>query len=154
NESVWDIAARTTVLSPPLQELVSDWNDLSAGWLSLGTEVTRRGLTEIAAAVRDGVSKLVDLPVRGDQREWLADYLELIGKLPASYDWSELANGLLPNQKADADLCSAADLQRDGGIPKELKDIAELIGCDVRGRLLDEQLAKRAPIEVIKKLIP
>jgi hypothetical protein len=89
-----------------------------------------------------------------DPRAWLSDYLQLLGKLPASYDWAELAKGLLPNQTADADLCSPADLQRDGGIPDQLKEIAQSIGCGVRERLLDEQLAKRGPIDVIKKLIP
>jgi hypothetical protein len=154
NEEMWDIAAKTTVLYPPLRELASAWNRLSEDWLSLNTKIARLGLKEIAASVRTDVSKLADLPVNGDQRSWLSEYLGLIGKLPASYDGSELANGLLPNQVAEADLCSPAQLQRDAQIPEELKDIADDIGCGVRKHLLDRQLAKRGPTDVIKKLIP
>jgi len=45
---------------------------------------------------------------------------------------------LLPDQNGR--LKSPANLQRDGGIPDELKDIAVGIGIDVRAQLLDQKL--------------
>ncbi len=148
----WEVAAATTVLDPPAQELVSDWNELSAGWHSLGTTVRRLGLTEIAEEVRRDAQKLGDLPVRGDPRVWLAQYLDLLRELPAGHDYTELVKGLLPNQNDD--LCSPAQLKRDVGIADELKDIAESIGCGVRQRLFDRTLANSGPASIIAKLIP
>jgi hypothetical protein len=150
----WELASITTVLNPPVLDLVSDWNEISAGWESLEVPVRRLGLKEIAEEIRRDTHKLGDLPVHGDPRKWLTRFLGLLGELPDGHDCTELVKGLLPNQGDDGHLCSPAALKRDVNIPVALKDIAKSIGCGVRERLLDTELASHGPIAFIKKLIP
>lgn len=150
----WKVAADTAILNPPIQELVSDWNHLSAGWGSLDTQVRRLGLKEVAEEVRRDAHTLGDLPVRGDPRAWLTQYLRVLGELPIDHDCTELVKGLLPNQTDHGDLCSAEELKRDAGIPRELKDIGECIGRGVRERLFDKELTTRGPSAVLERLFP
>lgn len=138
-ERVWDLSVKTTILRPPVRELLSEWNELTDGWESLGISVRRMGLKEIAEKMRENAKRIDELPVDGDPQAWLADYMDVLGELPAGHDCNELLEGLLPNQ--DGELCSAAALKRDDAIPNELKDIAELIGLGVRKRLFDAPLA-------------
>ena len=142
---VWELACNTTVLHPPTRDLSSDWNALSSGWGTLGTQISRSGLKEIGGEVRGDAGRLEELPVRGRPHRWIAQYLDIIGKLPSGHDCTDLLDGLLPNQKGE--LCSPSALKRDLGIPDDLKGIAEMGGCDVRGRLLDADLADMGPDE-------
>jgi hypothetical protein len=136
---VWELADRTTVLDPPVGELVSDWSGLSSGWESLGISVTRRGLKEIAEKMREAKC-LRDLPVKADPLAWLARFLNTLGELPPGHDCSALMHGLLPDQRGG--LSNAASLRFDAGIPEELKDLAEAVGHMVRDRILDSALAQ------------
>jgi len=139
---VWKLASETTVLEPPIQSLWAEWNELSGGWYELGVPVVLRGLKEIAAQVRPDDAKLESLPIISNKREWIARYLEMIGELSSSYDRIELVDNLIPNQLGE--LCEVASLLRDPGIPEPLKLLAESIGCSVRARLVDDQLAQIA----------
>lgn len=136
---VWELAHNTTILHPPTRELTSDWNALSCDWGTLGIPISRLGLKEIGGKVRGKAERLGELPARSCTRRWLAHYLNIIGQLPSGHDCTDLLDGLLPNQKGE--LCAPSALKRDLGIPDDLKDIVEMGGCDVRGRLLDADLA-------------
>ena len=94
-------------------------NELSAGWEELGVSVRRLGLKELANEVRDGVTRVEDLPAEREPRRWLAQYFDLIGELPSDYDCSDLVDGLVPNQRGA--LCSSVALKRDAGISEFLK---------------------------------
>lgn len=135
----WALARSTTILHPPTRELTADWNALSHGWATLGSAVSRSGLKEMGRRVRGDATRIEELAVRDCPRRWLAQYLDLIGKLPPGHDCSDLLEELLPNQKGD--LCSPSDLKRDLDVSDDLKDIAEMGGCAVRCRLLDAELA-------------
>jgi len=115
---VWELACNTSVLHPPRRELTSNWSDLSYGWGSLGMSISRMGLKEIGENVRADAERLEELRVRDCPRRWLAQYLDIIGKLPPGHDCTDLLRGLLPNQKGE--LCSPSALKRDSGISDDL----------------------------------
>lgn len=140
SEKVWELASETMVLDPPIQSRSVEWNDLSGGWYELGVPVVLRGLKEIAAHIRPEDAKLESIPVASDKRGWIARYLEVVGQLPSNYDRTELVDNLIPNQLGE--LCAVASLLRDREIPESLKLLAESIGCPVKGRLVDNQLAQ------------
>src|SRR5262249_34897207 len=55
---------------------------------------------------------------------------------------TELLDGLLPNQRGK--LTPLANLHRDNGVSESLKDIADLLGCPVRSRVLDREIKASA----------
>src|SRR4051794_28983243 len=92
------------------------------------------------SAVRDEVTHLNGLLVRGDTREWLARFIDCVGEC-----WSRrgaitkgVLDRLLPDQRGL--LRSGSELRPSNNIPEGLKDISEILGVDVRSRLLDDQL--------------
>lgn len=139
---VWDLVADANTYTPPLREIAEDWSEIVSGWIDLGVEIALVNLGNLARSVREEAKTLDDLRVRCDARDWLARFTDCVGEC-----WSrrgvttDILDGLLPDQHER--LAAASELRREGGIPAELKDIAEAIGFDVRRQLLDAELARR-----------
>jgi hypothetical protein len=151
---VWELASELREAHPPVLEIASDWTAIATEWLALGVKVQRLTLTEIAETARNGVANLDDLKVTTARLEWLARFLNVVGKVAAQHNCTAILSGLIPDQNRS--LKSPAMLWRDEGISSELKDIAATIGHDVRGRLLLKELvtcSQRSQLAHLKSLI-
>ncbi len=136
--NVWEVACEVIDLHLPIRDIAADWSSIADGWCSLGVQLHRVGLTEIADAARRETAMLDELRVKKDPLSWLTRFLDLVGQL-AQHNTTGLLAGLLPNQHRA--LRSPASLSWDKDIGAELKDIAFAIGHDVRSRLLLKDVA-------------
>jgi len=145
-EMVWPLLAEMTDYAPPQKYLARSWTDISKGWKVLGVNVETVSLERLADYIRAKAKRIEELPLGSgvSRLEWLMMFLDVLGRCATNrreFDAAILA-GLLPNQKGD--LCAPADLRKDAGIPEALKDIARVLGDDVRTRLLHQDLLLRA----------
>ena len=138
--SVWKVTNELRDLYLPAHSIASDWSSIVSDWADLGAQLHRVGLTEIANAVSHEAKTLEELKVRNEPLLWLAQFLELIGRIAGQHNCAKILTNLLPNQNRA--LRAPASLSWDKGIKTELKDIALAIGDDLRDRLLLEELAK------------
>ncbi|MBI2191998.1 MAG: hypothetical protein HYU36_08445 [Planctomycetes bacterium] len=122
---------------PPALQVGPDWTAIAFEWAGLDVLVRRITLTEMAETVRNGAAKLDDLKV-DDPLGWLARFLDLLGKVAGKHNCGTIMHNLLPDQNKV--LKSPGDLYRDEGIKAVLKDIAQSIRLDVRGRLVLDEL--------------
>jgi hypothetical protein len=135
-DRLWPLVAAATNLLPPKKELAHDWTEIAEGWHSLGLEITRVTVSDLAESVRNESNKLDDIYIEGDPIEWLANLIDIVGEC-----WSK-RNGIEPSVLAELLpdqnrlLRSPSELQRDGGISTALKDICQNIDQDVRSKLL------------------
>lgn len=121
---------------PPLAGVVEEWASIAAGWATLGVPIRRICLRTLADDVRGGGTTWEDIRSAASPADWLMDFLDVVGAAWASRRGADLTlvKGLLPDQAGN--LRNAADLERDGGVPERLKDIAETLGLGVRDSLL------------------
>ncbi len=121
---------------PPLAEVIDQWASIAAGWATLGVPIRRVGLRTLADDLRGACATWEDVLSATAPACWLMDFLDVVGAAWAHRRGADLTlvSGLLPDQEGK--LRDAADLERDGGIPERLKDIAEALGISVRDRLL------------------
>jgi hypothetical protein len=133
---LWPLVAAASNLLPPRQDLASDWTAIAEGWHSLGLDLARITVSDLAEAVRDEATTLAQLQVEGDPAEWLAGFLDVVGECWSNRKGVEPAvlAELLPDQNQR--LRSPSELNRDGGISPALKDICRALGQDIRSRLL------------------
>jgi hypothetical protein len=136
--SVWEVASEIRDVHPPARDIASDWSSIASGWVDLGVPLSRMALTDIADAVRRETTTLEDLKITTEPLSWLTRFLNLVGQVVGQHNCAAILTNLLPNQNKT--LKSPVSLLRDMGIKKELKDIALVVGRDVRSRLLLEDL--------------
>ncbi len=143
-QRLWPLVNEAESLYPPIEELGNAWSAIARGWHHLGITVNLIDLGSLATQVRDKAQSIDGLQIRGDKREWLVRFLDVLGE-----SWArrgvvrvDVLESLLPDQHGK--LHAPSKLKRDLGIPEALKDIAQDIGCDVRGRLLDTALQRIA----------
>ncbi|HTR27416.1 MAG TPA: hypothetical protein VMI10_25830 [Terriglobales bacterium] len=135
-DRIWPLIDSATDLLPPRKELASDWTAIAEGWHALGLSINRVSLNKLADSVRGDAKNLDELKVRGDAKNWLARFLDVVGECwsnRAGVDLSVLA-GILPNQNRR--LCSPKELSRDSSISEQLKNVCAEMGYDVRNQLL------------------
>lgn len=135
-DRLWPLVAAASNLLPPRRDLASDWTVIAEGWHSLGLELARITVNDLAEAVVDEAATLAELKVEGDPVDWLAEFLDVVGECWSKRKGVELSvlAELLPDQNQK--LRSPSELNRDGGISSSLKDICLALGQDIRSRLL------------------
>jgi hypothetical protein len=136
-DRLWPLVDSADALIPSRQEFAADWTLTAQGWDALGVKLNLITLQKLAEEVLPTDLLLEQLKVKGDKREWLAKFVDVVGEcweMRGSHDESIL-NGLLLDQSGR--LKSPEDLKQDGGANEELKDICGAIDLDVRGSLLD-----------------
>jgi len=135
-ERLWPLVAVTETLVPPRRELAPDWTRIAEGWSSLGVQIRRISVAKLAESACGDAQTLEQLRVQGDSHEWVAIFLDIVGECWSKRTGTDLSalEGMIPNQNLR--LCSPADLMRDEGVSKRLKDICAGMGYDIRDRLL------------------
>jgi len=145
-EELWHLAAASTGSDPPEQHLSKGWSEVAAGWEELGVEISWVGLNLIGERVSGGVDRVAELNVDGPPYEWLARYVDAVGKSwKAGGTVKADVSHLLPDQHGK--LRDADKLNRDGGIALRVKEIAADVGLDIKSELLDLEL-----VEALKSL--
>jgi len=139
-DKAWNLARDLRDVHPALLPIAPDWTAIVSEWCSLGVPSRRIALTEMGQIVRDGAARLSDLRTK-TPLDWLAQYLDLLGEVSAKHNCGTVMQSLVPDQNGV--LKSPATLWRDEGIDASLKDMAHVIGLDVRGRLLLDDLFRR-----------
>jgi len=140
---LWPLVDDATGLCPPIEEEAVVWATIARGWRELGVKVAEIGLAALAKSVKGDAERIDELSVRCDPRAWLTRFLELVGECWVRHGvTATLLDGILPNENGD--LIARRGLHRDEGIPGALKDVASILGCDVRSRLVDPTLVQLA----------
>lgn len=155
-DEVWAAAAQLSNLNVPAKAVAVDWADVGCGWHSLGVKVRLVRITDVASAVKEGAKSLTELKVSIAPGEWLANFLNLVGRvhLQTRQTPGALLAGLLPDQHGR--LRSHSELKLDESIPEELKKIASRCGVDAKSKLLSLELSDRmrtAGMEPLKSLL-
>ncbi|MCK6483027.1 MAG: hypothetical protein L6R00_02695 [Phycisphaerae bacterium] len=136
---LWELAASCTETDPPLREDSEGWSEIAEGWEALGVSIPWMSLKEIGERAAHGVDGIAELAVDGPPHDWLARYLDAVGKAwRASGITKDHVAGLLPDQHGH--LRSAGELRRDGGVSDRVKEISESVGLDIKATLLDNAL--------------
>ena len=135
-ERMWPLVEAVPYYLPPKKELAVAWSEIAQGWHSLGIQINRISVNELAKWVRGEAHMLDELKVDGDAKQWIAHFLDITGECWKKRSGVDLAvlQGMLPDQNHN--LRSPSDLSRDSGIPDTLKDICSDIGLNIRSRLL------------------
>ena len=139
-DTIHQLASRVTGLYLSDKVFARDWGQIACQWDEIGLPVARLGLTELTDWVKEKGQYITDLPISGDPFKWLADLFLLIADLPESVNVRPLVAGLVPNQHSQ--LRRLSDLSIDEDIPKEIKDIADDIGIDLRSELLHKNVVE------------
>ena len=133
---LWPLVEEVHDLYPPVAELAAAWAVIAHGWQELGVHVNQVGLTTLAQYARGDAETLQGLRVHDDKLEWLARFLDVVGECWALRGVNAgLVDRMIPNQIGA--LLPLKSLKRDEGVPDALKEIAEVLGCSVRARLVD-----------------
>lgn len=143
-QRMWPLVAACTELYPPLQELAIQWTEIAKGWHELGVEVNQITVKDLAKCVRNEATTINQFKVTGDQKEWLANFLDVVGECWQKREGTdvEVLEDLLPDQNER--LCSPDGLNRDTGISDSLKTICSEMGMDIRAKLLLSSLLEIA----------
>src|SRR5262249_30301122 len=95
---LWPLVDSTDNLLPSRLELAADWTLTAQGWAGLGVKLNQITLQKLAEEVRPKEPLLEQLKVEGDKREWLAQFVDVVGECwetRGAHDESILM-GLLP----------------------------------------------------------
>lgn len=135
-ERMWPLADAAKRISPPKRGLATIWTEIAQGWYSLGMQISRISVKELAKRVRGGADTLDKLQIDEDAQQWITLFLDIIGECWRNRSGidSTLLQGMLPDQNRR--LRSPLELKRDDGVPDSLKKICDGIGLDIRGQLL------------------
>lgn len=141
-QQLWDLAAASTGSDPPERQVSEGWSEIAEGWEKLGVEISWVDLKRVGERARHEVKEVSQLKVDGDPYDWLARYLDAVGKtwMAGGTTKAHVAN-LLPNQHGT--LSDADDLRGDGGVAERVKNLSTQIGYDIKAELLDLQLVER-----------
>lgn len=136
---LWELAASCTEADPPLREDSEGWSEIAEGWEALGVSIPWMSLKEIGERAAHEVDFIAELGVDDTPHDWLARYLDAVGKAwRAPGITKDHVAGLLPDQHGH--LHCAGELRRDGGVCDRVKEISESVGLDIKATLLDNAL--------------
>lgn len=139
----------------PRGDLVGPWVEILEGWASLGSkqpEELKQALTfdrvlqHIAA--QGTVDKLQEDSMFASRDEcltWLKELLEVLAE--STYPVMSSRHAFLPNQRGV--FREPSDLKKDEGIHDLLKEIAELLGTNLRDELLSDVLAGSSALQAM-----
>lgn len=142
-DTAYEIANSITDLTLPSKEVAQSWGEIAHQWAHIGVSVERLRLDELTAWLKDKAESVDDVPVHGSRFEWLARLFLLAAEMK-DQNVREMVNGLLPDQYGKFHSTETDYLYEDGGISKEIKDIAAEVGVgkDIRSQLLHSDMAK------------
>ena len=135
-----EVASAVTELTLPDKEIAESWAEIARQWDDVGVTVERLGLKELTDWLKAKGNSVSELPIDGDRFLWLAQLFRLASEMN-DQNVRGMVNGLFPNQHALFVDTTEDYLYRDGGIPKEIKDIAFEIDEDLRSQLLHPAMA-------------
>lgn len=136
---LWELAASCTDADPPMKEESEGWSEIAEGWEALGVSIPWMNLKEIGRRAASNADAIAKLAVVGPSLDWLARYLDAVGKVwRASGTTKDHVAGLLPDQHGD--LHDAGELRRDDGVSRRVKEICESVCLDIKATLLDNAL--------------
>lgn len=143
-ERLWPLIDAAEGLCAPDLSLAADWSRIAIGWRSLGVKVDLVTLASLAQSVKGTHHELTQLELREDRHIWLAKFIDLVGECWTARNGIEtkVLDGLLPDQIGT--LRDPKELKREAAISDDLKQIAELVGIDIRARLLDKRIGEVA----------
>ena len=136
-----EVVGYVTELNLPSKEVAETWGEIARQWHRAGVEVDRLGLKEFTNWLKDRANAIGDLPINADSYSWLAKLFLLAAEMK-DQNVRNMVNGLLPNQHGEFTDTKANPLFSDGGIPLEIKEIASVLGEDLRSRLLHNAMAQ------------
>jgi hypothetical protein len=142
HDELWQLAAASTGSDPPDKGISEGWSEVAEGWEKFGVKISWIDLKCIGERVSGNVKEISKLEVDGDPYDWLARYLDAVGKSwqATGTTKAHVAN-LLPDQHGM--LREADKLRRDGGVTERVKQISADIDLDIRAQLLDLKLVQR-----------
>ena len=140
-ERIYEVVSVIKDIHVPSIAVARDWEQISREWEDMGIAVDRRGFKEITDWVKERTDTVNAIPVTTDPFGWLAE-LFLLGAEMNDSRVDNMVNGLLPNQ--DRKFCDTRKeyLYEDTGVPEEVKDIADVVGMDLKSKLLHDRMAK------------
>lgn len=139
---LWELAATCTAADPPVKSESEGWSEIADGWEALGVPIPWINLELIGKRASSKVDKVDELAVEGDRYDWLAQYLDAVGRTwqaTGGITKSHVAR-LLPDQHGK--LRNSGELRRDGGVSDRVKAIAADVGLDIKAQLLDAVLVQ------------
>ncbi len=135
---LWELASECKEAYPPVQSKSEQWSEIAKGWEGLGVPIRWTDLEEIGEFASREAAKVEDLAVEGDHYNWMARYLDAVGR-----SWQATGGiakshvkHLLPDQHGN--LHDFGQLQIDENVSDQVKDIAFSVGLDIRSKLLDK----------------
>ncbi len=139
--TAYEIANAIIDLNLPSREIAQSWGEIARQWAHIGVPVERLGLNELTDWLKDKAGSVDDVPVHGSRFEWLARLFLLAADMK-DQNVREMVNGLLPDQYGKFHSTETDYLYKDGGISKEIKDIAAEVGQDICSNLLHNDMAR------------
>ena len=130
-----------TDLELPHRAVAESWGDIARQWDQVGVPVNRLGLKELTDWVKESTESVNDLPINEDPFPWLANLFLLAADMN-DQNVRDMLSGLLPDQYGVFRDISEEYLYADGGISPEVKDIAALLGEDLRPKLLHDEMTR------------
>lgn len=138
---LWELAAACTGADPPVKPESEGWSEIAEGWAALGVSIPLIDLELIGKRASSEVTEVGRLEVDGDPYEWLARYLDAVGRhWRATGITKSHVSSLLPDQHGR--LRSFGELRRDGGVSDRVKAIGADVGLDIKAQLLNELLVQ------------
>lgn len=136
-----EVASAITTMTLPSKQVARDWQEIACLWADTGVPVVRLGLEELTDYIKEKADSIAELPVREDPIEWLGKLFLLAADM-GDQNVRNMVNGLLPDQHGKFRNTGNVRLYIDDGISEEVKDIATLAGLDLRGTLLNGEMAR------------
>lgn len=138
-DDFWKLCAECTKVDPPVVIESEGWSEIAQGWQDLGVTVTWIDLKRLGELASSEAAQLCQIHVAAEQYDWLARYLDAVGKAwEASGVVKSHLTHLLPDQNGR--LRNPSELRKDGGVDARLKAIAANMALDIKAQLLDEKL--------------
>ena len=136
-----EVAGYVTELNLPSKEVAETWGEVARQWQQVGVAVDRLGLDELTDRLKAMGNSVSDLSIEGDPYSWLANLFLLAADME-DQNVRAMVNGLLPNQHGVLIDTNLDSLFSDGGISLEVKDVASVLGKDLRSELLHVSIAQ------------
>ena len=136
-----EVVGCVTELNLPNKEVAEAWGEVARQWQQTGVAIDRLGLSELTDRLKKRGNSVSNLPIDGDSYSWLARLFLLAADM-RDENVRNMVNGLLPNQDGVLKNTETNFLYGDSGIPPEIKDIASVLGKDLRSQLLHSAMAQ------------
>ena len=136
-----ELTSHVSDLNIPSHNVAESWCDIARQWAKCGLNLNRLGLSELTTWIKDSADSISALAITDDPYNWLAR-LYLLAAASNDHNVRGMINGLLPNEHGTLTDTRSHSLYLDGGIPETVKDIASILGDDIRSQLLHDTLAR------------